>query len=124
MSKQDFEKDIDKDQEDEEDNVIYLTDEEGNETPFECLMTFDHKDGTYASLIPVEPFEGIDEGEVLIMRVEEDGEEDCSFSPIETEEELEEVWDAFMELYDEEEPEEDDDTCEYEEEEAEDGEEE
>jgi uncharacterized protein YrzB (UPF0473 family) len=111
MSEKDFEKNMENV---EEDNIIQMTDEDGNEVAFECLMTFDYKDAVYAALLPVKPMEGFEEGEVLIMRIEENGEE-SSFSPIETEEELDEVWNAFIEIYDEDEDsddeEDDEDEC-------------
>lgn len=84
-----------------ESNVITLTDDEGNDVDFECLMTFDHGDHFYASLLPVVPMEDFEEGEVLIMRLDED-EEQSIFSPVESEEELEAAFNEFLRLYEEE----------------------
>ncbi|MBQ4062622.1 MAG: DUF1292 domain-containing protein [Christensenellaceae bacterium] len=80
------------------DNIIELTDEEGNTVEFEHLLTFEYKDRFYVGLLPVEPMMDMEEGEVLIMRLEEDGDDDL-FLPVETEEELEGAWNAFMESY-------------------------
>ena len=60
--------------------------------------TFEYGEAFYVALLPVEPLEGMDDGEVLLMKVEEDGEEDV-FLPVETEEELEGAWNAFLEIY-------------------------
>ena len=84
-----------------ESNIIALTDDEGDEVEFECLMTFDCGDHFYASLLPVVPLEDFEEGEVLIMRLDEEGEESV-FSPVESEEELEAAWNEFIRLYEEE----------------------
>ena len=89
------------DEADIESNIIALTDDEGNEVEFECLMTFDYGDHFYASLLPVVPLKDFEEGEVLIMRLEEEGEESV-FSPVESEEELEAAWNEFIRLYEEE----------------------
>ena len=87
-----------------ESNIIALTDDEGNEVEFVWLMTFDCGEHFYASLLPVVPLEDFEEGEVLIMRLDEDGEESV-FSPVESEEELEAAWNEFIRLYEEEEEE-------------------
>ena len=79
-------------------NVIELIDEEGETVEFEHLLTFEYGESFYVALLPVEPLEGMDEGEVLLMKVIEEGEEDV-FLPIETEEELEGAWNAFLEIY-------------------------
>ena len=80
------------------DNIIELTDEDGNSVEFEHLLTFEYKDRFYVGLLPVEPMMDMEEGEVLIMRLEEDGDDDV-FLPVETEEELNGAWNAFMEIY-------------------------
>lgn len=94
-----------------EEGVIQLIDDDGNEVNFEVLMTFDHENQFYVSLLPVEELEGFEDGEVLLMRIDEDEDgESLTFSPIETEEELNAVWEVFIKLYedDDEETEEED----------------
>lgn len=90
-----------------QENIIELTDEDGNNVEFEILMTFDYGDNFYAAMVPAcdcgcEECEEEEEEEVLLMRVEEDGEEDV-FYPIEDDEELENVWQEFLKIYYEEE---------------------
>lgn len=83
-----------------------MTDDEGNKVQFEHLLTFEYGENFYVSLLPVTPLEDFEDGEVLIMRLEEDGDDDI-FLPVETEEELEGAWNAFLELYNDEDEEED-----------------
>ena len=87
-------------------NILELTDDEGNKVQFEHLLTFEYGENFYVSLLPVTPLEDFEDGEVLIMRLEEDG-DDAIFLPVETEEELEGAWNAFLELYNDEDEEED-----------------
>ncbi len=98
--------------EEEMDNVIELVDEDGNSVEFEHLLTFEYGERFYVALLPVEPVMDMEDGEVLIMRVEEDGDEE-TFLPVETEEELEGAWNAFMDIYYEDEDEDgEEDGCE------------
>ena len=76
-------------------NILELTDDEGNKVQFEHLLTFEYGENFYVSLLPVTPLEDFEDGEVLIMRLEEDGDDDI-FLPVETEEELEGAWNAFQ----------------------------
>ena len=87
-------------------NILELTDDEGNKVQFEHLLTFEYGENFYVSLLPVTPLEDFEDGEVLIMRLEEDGDDDI-FLPVETEEELEGAWNVFLELYNDEDEEED-----------------
>ncbi len=87
-------------------NILELTDDEGNKVQFEHLLTFEYGENFYVSLLPVTPLEDFEDGEVLIMRLEEEGDDDI-FLPVETEEELEGAWNAFLELYNDEDEEED-----------------
>ena len=87
-------------------NILELTDDEGNKVQFEHLLTFEYGENFYVSLLPVTPLEDFEDGEVLIMRLEEDVDDDI-FLPVETEEELEGAWNAFLELYNDEDEEED-----------------
>lgn len=79
-------------------NILELTDEEGNVAQFENLLVFEYAENFYIALLPVEPLEDMEDGEVLLMRVVE-GEEEDTFMPVETEEELEGAWNAFIEEY-------------------------
>lgn len=59
----------------ERDDILALTDEEGNEVNFEIIDAVEHEGKTYVLLTPAEAGEE-DEVEVIMLRVEDDGEED------------------------------------------------
>ncbi len=82
----------------ENENIIELTDDEGNTVEFEHLLTFEYGENFYCALLPVEPLPDMEDGEVLIMRVEEQDDGDLIL-PVETEEELEGAWNVFLEEY-------------------------
>ena len=86
---------------DEENNVVELVDEEGNTMKFEHLMTFEYKGDWYVALTPELPAEEAedDEGdEVAIYRLtgEEDNEQ---LETIEDEKFLDEVFAEFCNQY-------------------------
>ena len=89
----------------EEMDLIEMQDEEGNVLKFEHLLTFEVDDEFYVAFTPIEKMEEFDVGEVLIMRIKEDEDGDV-YLPIETETELDELWEIFQQLYYEEETEE------------------
>ncbi|MEG2882069.1 MAG: DUF1292 domain-containing protein, partial [Christensenella sp.] len=82
----------------EEIELIEMQDEDGNVLKFEHLLTFEVDDNFYVAFTPTEKMEEFDVDEVLIMRVKEDEEGDM-YLPIETEEELDELWEIFQQLY-------------------------
>lgn len=89
-----------------EENVVILTDEEGTEVRFLHIMTFDFEDSFYVALTPEEDVDGIENGEVLLLEVQEDGDGSDCYVPVEEEEKLDRVWEEFERLYYEDEEEE------------------
>lgn len=87
-------------------DIISLTDEEGNEYDFEILDRLETDNGDYVALLPVydDPQKELDEsGDLVIMKIgEEDGEE--FFENIDDDDEYDTVADAFIarlqDLYD------------------------
>lgn len=78
-------------------DFITLTDEEGNEFELEHLGTLEHKGATYMSFVPADmDEEDEDFGLILLKVVEKDGEE--LLADIDNEEELNEVYEQFMEV--------------------------
>ncbi len=59
----------------ERDDILTLTDEEGNEVNFEIIDAVENEGKTYVLLVPAEAAED-DEVEVIMLRVEDNGEED------------------------------------------------
>lgn len=78
---------------DELDNIVVLTDEEGNDVEFEFLDVVQVDEKEYVILLPVEEME---KGEVVIFRIEGEGEEE-SYIGLEDEVEAEKVFQAFKE---------------------------
>lgn len=89
-----------------EENVVVLTDEEGKEVRFLHIMTFDFEESFYVALTPEEDVDGIENGEVLLLEVQEDDDGSDCYVPIEEEEKLDRVWEEFERLYYEDEEEE------------------
>lgn len=83
------------------DAIIRLTDDTDKEIPFEHLLTFEYGDELFVAFTPIDNNDGYNVGEVLIMRVDEDPEDDenDTYLPIDTEDELMLLWDVFKELY-------------------------
>ena len=80
-------------------DLIELMDDEGNKLSFEHLLTFEVENEFYIAITPAIDMEDFKEGEVLIMRVNDDGEEGEIYTPIESQEELDSLWEIFQQLY-------------------------
>ena len=83
------------------DNIIILNDENGNEVKFEFLDLVELDDEEYVVLLPVSEDGEEDEGEVVILKLEdtdEDAEEE-SYVGVEDEEILNKVFAIFKEKY-------------------------
>ena len=72
------------------DNIIVLTDDEGNDVEFEWLDTLEMNDNTYVVVVPND--EESDEVVILKMEVEDDEE---TFVGLEDENEINEVFEEF-----------------------------
>ena len=83
------------------DNIIVLNDEQGNEVQFEFLDLVELDEEEYVVLLPVSEEGEEDEGEVVILKLEdtdEDSEEE-SYVGVEDEEILNKVFAIFKEKY-------------------------
>ena len=83
------------------DNIIILNDEEGNEVKFEFLDLVELDEEEYVVLLPVSEEGEEDEGEVVILKLEdtdEDSEEE-SYVGVEDEEILNKVFAIIKEKY-------------------------
>lgn len=86
----------------EDDGVIYLTDEEGNEEPFEFIDVIGFEEKQYAVLLPMSESDE-DETELLILEYVVDEEADTeSFISIADERVLTEVYALFRDMYEDE----------------------
>ena len=82
-------------------DFITVTDEDGNDIELELLDVLEHKGQTYMAFFPAVPEEEADEesedyGMVILKSIKEGGEE--LLSTLDSEEELTEVYDLFMEF--------------------------
>ena len=83
------------------DNIVILNDEDGNEVKFEFLDLVELDDEEYVILLPVVDDGVEEEGEVVILKVEdtdEDSEEE-SYVSVEDEERLNKVFEIFKERF-------------------------
>ena len=83
------------------DNIVILNDEDGNEVKFEFLDLVELDDEEYVILLPVIDDGVEEEGEVVILKVEdtdEDSEEE-SYVSVEDDEILNKVFEIFKERF-------------------------
>ncbi|MFR0823685.1 MAG: DUF1292 domain-containing protein [Clostridia bacterium] len=86
-------------QDEELDNIIVLNDENGEEVSFEFLDLIELDDEEYVVLLPVEE-EGEEAGEVVILKVEDtESEDEESYVSVEDEEILNKVFEIFKEKF-------------------------
>ena len=83
------------------DNIIILNDENGNEVKFEFLDLVELDEEEYVVLLPVSVEGEEDEGEVVILKLEDTDEnsEEESYVGVEDEEILNKVFAIFKEKY-------------------------
>lgn len=84
----------------EEYNEVTLLDDSGKEVRFDHLLTFFYEKEKYIALMPLDDVEQMDEGEVLLLHVVDKGGEEI-YEIIENEVLLEEVFNEFLELFEE-----------------------
>ena len=84
----------------EQGNIIELIDESGNTVQFDLVMTFDYEGKRYAALLPVGDVEGVGEDEVVLLEIVKDKSGE-NYVTIENPILLDEVFNEFIELFDE-----------------------
>lgn len=86
------------------DNIITLNDENGNEVKFEFLDLVELDNEQYVVLLPVLEEGEEDDGEVVILKIEDSDEnsEEESYVSVESEETLMKVFNIFKEKFKEE----------------------
>ena len=82
----------------EQNDIVELIDEDGKEVSFEHLMTLEHKGNTYVCLAPVEPDDDIGDDELVILRIDTDGDGNDAYVTIDDEEELDDVFEKYLEI--------------------------
>lgn len=83
------------------DNIVILNDEEGNEVKFEFLDLIELNEEEYVILLPINDEGEEDEGEVVILKIEDtdDDSEEESYVSVEDEDVLNEVFEIFKEKF-------------------------
>lgn len=82
-----------------DDEIITLTAEDGTKVDFYEIAVVEHEDELYAILEPASDMEDIEDGEVLIFKIEETDDEDAEedvFTVVEDEELLQAVFDEYL----------------------------
>ncbi len=84
---------------DEDSNIIYLNDENGNDVKFEFLDLIEYESEQYVVLLPAEDGDE-DSGEVVILKLEDsESEDEESYVSVDDEETLNAVFDIFKEKF-------------------------
>ena len=83
------------------DNIVVLNDEDGNEVKFEFLDIIELDDEEYVVLLPINEDGQEDEGEVVILKIEDNDEEsdEESYVSVEDEDTLNKVFEIFKEKF-------------------------
>jgi len=89
------------DNQNQEEFLVYLQDEDGNDIAFEHLMTVTYKDHEYILLESKQDIEGCMQGESIILRIEQDESGEDIYVTIEDEEEYQTEFDKCVEAIDE-----------------------
>lgn len=80
----------------EDDEIVTLYDDDNEPVDFYEVACVEYKDDYYALLEPVEEMEGLEDGDVLIFKLEEQEDGTDLFVPVEDEALLNEVFDEYM----------------------------
>ena len=83
------------------DNIIILNDENGNEVKFEFLDLIDFENEQYVVLLPIQEEGEEDDGEVVILKLEDTDEEsdEESYVSVEDEDTLMHVFNIFKDKF-------------------------
>ena len=84
----------------EQNTVIELVDESGATVKFDLVMTFDYEGKRYAALLPIDTVENVGDDEVVLLEVVKDKNGE-NFVSIDNPVLLDEVFNEFIELFDE-----------------------
>ena len=88
------------------DDIITVVDEDGTETNLEVLDTLEYNGTTYGAFLPADMQEDDPDYGIIILKILEDENGEEIFEDIESDEELNEVYEKFMViLFDDEEDE-------------------
>ena len=81
------------------DNIIILNDEEGNEIQFEFLDLIEYESEEYVVLLPIDEDGENDDGEVVILRLEDSDTDEESYVSVDDESVLTAVFEIFKDKF-------------------------
>ncbi len=90
---------LDSDYVDDESNVVVLNDEDGNEIKFEFLDLIEYESEEYVVLLPIDDDGENDDGEVVILKLEDADTDEESYVSVDDEETLNAVFDIFKDKF-------------------------
>lgn len=82
----------------EQDNIVVLMDENDKELKFQHLMTLDYEGKDYVILAPAEQMEDISDDEAVVLRIDKDAEGNDVYTSLEDEDEMEAVFEKYLEI--------------------------
>ena len=86
-----------------EDDIVELTTDEGKKLKFYFVGTIEYKGKNYSAFEPAEQIEGIEDDDLIIFELSGDDEETADLLPIEDEKLLNEVFEEFCRVLEEDE---------------------
>ena len=78
------------------DGIVELVDEDGKNVRFEFLMMLEHEGGNYLLLTPAEEIDGVDEDEVVILKVDTDENGEDVYVSIDDEKLMETLFEKYL----------------------------
>ena len=85
------------------DDIVELTTEDGKKLKFYFVGTIEYKGKNYSAFEPAEQIDGIEEDDLIIFELSGDDEETADLLPVEDEKLLDEVFEEFCRVLEEEE---------------------
>lgn len=84
---------------DDESNIVILNDEDGNEIRFEFLDLIEYESEEYVVLLPVDEDGENDDGEVVILKLEDADTDEESYVSVDDEATLNAVFEIFKDKF-------------------------
>lgn len=84
---------------DDESNIVVLNDEDGNEIRFEFLDLIEYESEEYVVLLPIDEDGENDDGEVVILRLEDSDTDEESYVSVDDESILTAVFEIFKDKF-------------------------
>ena len=90
---------VDSDYIDDESNIVVLNDENGNEVKFEFLDLIEYESEEYVVLLPIDEDGENDDGEVVILKLEDSDTDEESYVSVDDETVLNAVFEIFKDKF-------------------------